>query len=358
LRYILTNSKHFAQFFANHLSLGLFFVPLFDMMQKTTIQPEALFQKWALEADAFLTSLPYANRKPASLYDPLDYFMKMGGKRIRPVLTLAAHYFSGGNEAAILSRACGVELFHNFSLVHDDIMDQAPTRRGKETVHTHWNVNTAILSGDLMLIEAYQLLMAGDTQTALAVLKSFNRTAADVCIGQAFDMEFEKTMQVSASEYLQMIEKKTAVLLGCALEIGGISAGLPEIQTQKLYEFGCKAGLAFQLWDDWLDAFGTPENTGKQPGGDVLAKKKTLLVIRFMEQASPEAQGRFLHAFHHGKVEDVLHIWHQHQLAEHIRAEVMTLRDQAIALIPATGLSEEGLAFLTWMTDFFIVRTK
>jgi geranylgeranyl diphosphate synthase type II len=358
LRSILTNSKHFIQFFTNHLSLELFFVPLRYMMTTTTTPPSARFQQWAMEADAFLTSLPYADRQPASLYDPLHYFMQMGGKRIRPVLTLAAHHFSGGTETAILSRACGIELFHNFSLVHDDIMDQAPTRRGKETVHTLWNTSTAILSGDLMLIEAYQLLMEGDASTALPVLKAFNRTAADVCIGQAFDMDFEKTMQVSAAQYLHMIEKKTAVLLGCALEIGGISAGLQPAQSQKLYEFGCKAGLAFQLWDDWLDAFGTPEQTGKQPGGDVLAKKKTLLVIRFMEQASPEAQGRFLHAFHHGKVEDVLHIWHQHQLPEHIRSEVMTLRDQAIALIPATGLSEEGQAFLTWMTDFFIVRAK
>lgn len=327
-------------------------------MNTTATPSQDLFQRWALEADQFLKGLPYANTHPASLYGPLHYFMEMGGKRIRPVLTLAAHHFSGGNETAILSRACGVELFHNFSLVHDDIMDQAPTRRGKETVHTRWNVNTAILSGDLMLIEAYRLLMSGNPATAFSVLNAFNRTAADVCIGQALDMDFEKTMQVSASAYLEMIEKKTAVLLGCALEIGGISAGLPASQSGKLYDFGCKAGLAFQLWDDWLDAFGRPDQTGKQPGGDVLAQKKTLLVIRFMEMTPPDVQARFLHAFHHGQVEEVLALWKKHQLPELIQEEVMVLRDEALAMIPATGLSSEGQDFLAWMTDFFIVRDK
>jgi len=215
---------------------------------------------------------------PAALYEPMAYLMRLPAKRVRPVATLMACEALGGDPKSALDVALGVELFHNFTLMHDDIMDRSPTRRGQPTVHVRWNENTAILSGDAMLVKAYQC-MGADPR----VLQVFNRYALEVCEGQDMDMAFEHRGGVGAEEYMAMIRRKTAVLLACAFELGAIKAGGQEGQQAALGRFGEKLGLAFQLRDDHIDAFGDPRVTGKQRGGDLRAGKKTWLLIRGLE---------------------------------------------------------------------------
>jgi geranylgeranyl diphosphate synthase type II len=217
--------------------------------------------------------------KPENLYDPLNYILGLGGKRIRPVLTLmSAELFSDSIEKAVPS-AIAVELFHNFSLIHDDIMDKAPLRRGQSTVHIKWDTPTGILSGDLMLVKAYEQLMLSEQKYWPALLTVFNKTASDVCDGQQMDMNFETQKNVLESDYLEMIKLKTSVLLGCSLKMGAIVADAEDSNCSELYNFGVNLGMGFQLMDDYLDAFGTPELVGKQPGGDILSDKKTIMFI-------------------------------------------------------------------------------
>lgn len=221
---------------------------------------------------------------PKELYEPVDYILSIGGKRLRPVLTLlsAACY---GNHKNAMYQALAVEVFHNFTLLHDDIMDQAPLRRGQATVHHKWDVNRAILSGDVMLIQAYELLVKNNEQHAAQLIAVFNKMAREVCEGQQLDMNFEAIQHVSESDYLYMIERKTSVLLGCALQLGAIVSNAPVSDENALYAFGVNLGLAFQIKDDVLDVFGEPEKVGKQVGGDILANKKTLLLIHALENA-------------------------------------------------------------------------
>ncbi|MEN9302103.1 MAG: hypothetical protein RL264_532 [Bacteroidota bacterium] len=218
-------------------------------------------------------------KQPANLYDPLRYFLTLGGKRIRPVATLAAAKSFEAETEIALSTAIAIEIFHNFTLIHDDIMDNAPLRRGKITVHEKWNTNIAILSGDVLFVEAYKLLAQAPNSVLPELLNVFNRTAIQVCEGQQMDMDFESRNDVSVAEYLKMIELKTSVLLACAFEMGGIIAGADAFNRFHLYEFGLNLGLAFQIQDDYLDAFGSPEKVGKQVGGDILADKKTFLSL-------------------------------------------------------------------------------
>lgn len=217
--------------------------------------------------------------QPANLYDPLRYFLKLGGKRMRPMLSLMACKLAGSPMEKALPVALAVEYFHNFSLIHDDIMDAAPLRRGQATVHEKWNTNIAILSGDVLLVKAYDYLASYDAETFLQLFKVFNQTAVEVCEGQQMDMDFEQRAEVNESEYLEMIRLKTSVLLGCALQMGGIVGGAVQKDAQLLYEFGEQLGLAFQIQDDLLDLYGESAQVGKQIGGDVLANKKTLLSI-------------------------------------------------------------------------------
>jgi geranylgeranyl diphosphate synthase type II len=226
--------------------------------------------------------------QPANLYDPLRYFLQLGGKRMRPMLSLMACKFAGSDMEKALPVALAVEYFHNFSLIHDDIMDAAPLRRGQATVHEKWNTNIAILSGDVLLVKAYDYLASYDAQTFQQLFKVFNRTAVEVCEGQQMDMDFEQLSEVSESAYLEMIRLKTSVLLGCALQMGGIVGGAAQKDAQLLYEFGEQLGLAFQIQDDILDLYGESAQVGKQIGGDVLANKKTLLSISAKRAASPE----------------------------------------------------------------------
>ncbi len=225
-------------------------------------------------------------KQPQSLYAPINYTLALGGKRIRPGLLLLANDLFNGKPEKAINAALAIEVFHNFTLVHDDIMDNAPIRRGKPTVFKKWDVNTAILSGDVMLVEAYQLLAACEASVLPELLKLFNKTAVEVCEGQQYDMLFEKAADVTIDNYLKMIELKTAVLLGTSLKMGAIIAGASKSDAKHFYEFGKNIGVAFQLMDDILDVYGNPEKFGKQVGGDILANKKTYLLLKTMELAN------------------------------------------------------------------------
>jgi geranylgeranyl diphosphate synthase type II len=225
------------------------------------------------------------NKKPHKLYEPIGYVLSMGGKRIRPALTLmACNLFSEDVQPAV-NAALGLEIFHNFSLLHDDIMDRAEVRRGKPTVHKKWDDNTAILSGDVMQIAAYQFIAKTPAKYLKSVLELFSQTATEICEGQQYDVDFERRDNVKAEEYLKMIRLKTAVLLGCALKIGACIGGAAEEDAQNLYNFGINIGLAFQLKDDLLDVYGYETTFGKKIGGDILCNKKTLLLIHALRLA-------------------------------------------------------------------------
>jgi geranylgeranyl diphosphate synthase type II len=225
-------------------------------------------------------------KTPSNLYDPLRYFMQLGGKRMRPMLTLLGAELFGLQKEAVINAALSVEVFHNFTLIHDDIMDEAPLRRAKETVHTKWNQNIAILSGDVLFVKAYQLLAKQDPKHLAELLHVFNRTAKEVCEGQQMDMDFESRSDVRIEEYVEMIRLKTSVLLGCALELGAIVAEANADDRQHLYDFGQHLGIAFQIQDDILDLYADPEKFGKQVGGDVISNKKTLLNLKAKELAN------------------------------------------------------------------------
>lgn len=224
-------------------------------------------------------------RKPEGLYDPIRYVLSLGGKRIRPVLMLMAYNLYQEGVTPIMSQALAIETYHNYTLLHDDLMDRAEVRRGKPTVHKRWNDNTAILSGDSMLVLAYQLMADCPADKIKDVLSLFTETALEIGEGQQYDMDFETRMDVTEAEYLEMIRLKTSVLLACALKIGALLAGAPSADADRLYDFGEKVGLAFQLQDDFLDVYGDPEVFGKKIGGDILCNKKTYMLIQALQLA-------------------------------------------------------------------------
>lgn len=234
-------------------------------------------------------------KTPVSLYEPIRYLMSLGGKRLRPMFTLLSYSLYRNDVKRIVPYAIAVESFHNFTLMHDDIMDNAPLRRGKATVHEKWNTNTAILSGDVMLIKVYDMFLALEPAQIKTVLEAFNTCAAEVCEGQQWDMEFETTQGVSEKQYLNMIRLKTAVLLGFSLELGAILAGATKAERKALHEFGTNIGIGFQLKDDLLDAYADPKKFGKQVGGDILANKKTYLLIKALEKAKGKTRKELLY---------------------------------------------------------------
>jgi geranylgeranyl diphosphate synthase type II len=225
--------------------------------------------------------------EPSNLYTPVEYILDLGGKRLRPILVLMGVSAFNGDYKDGLDAALAVEVFHNFTLLHDDIMDAAPLRRGKRTVHEKWDVNTAILSGDAMLIMANQLLESYDGMVYKKLMQLFNKTALEVCEGQQYDMDFETRDLVSVEEYIKMIGLKTSVLVAAALEMGAIIAEASEEDSKKIYDFGLHLGIAFQLQDDYLDAFGDAATFGKQVGGDIMENKKTYLYIEALNHATP-----------------------------------------------------------------------
>ena len=258
--------------------------------------------------------------EPKNLYDPIKYVLDIGGKRMRPILTLMAHQLFNNDIEKSLKAAVAIEIFHNFTLLHDDIMDDAPLRRGVKTVHEKWDKNSAILSGDTMLVQSYDLLMSVEDTYLREVLNTFNKAAKEVCEGQQWDMDFENREDVSIPEYLKMIEYKTSVLLAASLKIGAINGGATKEEANHIYEFGKNMGIAFQLKDDLLDAYGDPGNFGKQVGGDIIANKKTYLYLKALELADEEQKLKLVHYFSNNyqsdqKVESVKKIFNNLDIA-------------------------------------------
>lgn len=235
------------------------------------------------------------DKEPQGLYAPIAYALASGGKRLRPVLTVLAAEMFGGKREDVLPAALAIEIFHNFTLLHDDVMDHAAVRRGKPTVHVRWDENTAILSGDQMLIEAYKQLAQLPPQKLPDVLRLFNKMGTEICEGQQYDVDFEHCEEVSIDEYINMIRLKTSVLLGTALQTGALLAGASETEQEALYRFGVNIGLAFQIQDDVLDVYGNPETFGKAVGGDILEGKKTFVLLTALRLTDKEQRLELLH---------------------------------------------------------------
>ena len=268
---------------------------------------ELLSQKFALHFDR-----RHFPDQPSSLYDPNEYFLKLGGKRIRPVLCLMGNELFDEVKEDAWHVGTAIELFHNFTLIHDDIMDKAPLRRGMETVHSKYGESTALLAGDVMLVTAYEELNKISIEYLKSILTLFNKTAKEVCEGQQMDMDFEKMDKVSMDEYITMITLKTSVALAASLQTGAILGGAGERNQHLLYDFGKKLGIAFQIQDDYLDAFGDPDKFGKQVGGDILSNKKTFLLLHALETATAHQQKELrdlLTASSDSKIEKVLQIF-------------------------------------------------
>ena len=228
----------------------------------------------------------YSTSPPPALYQPIYYLLNLGGKRLRPILTLMAADIFGNNHRKAIDAALAVEIFHNFTLMHDDIMDSAPLRRGSATVHNKWNTNTAILSGDAMMILAYQALESYKDPLFRKLNSLFSKTAIEVCKGQQYDLDFETQLEVTQGDYLEMIRLKTAVLVGCSLKMGALIGGANQADSKNLYDFGVLLGIAFQIQDDYLDAYANSESFGKQLSGDIIENKKTILYHQAMENGS------------------------------------------------------------------------
>lgn len=271
--------------------------------------------------------------QPSSLYNPNRYFLGLGGKRVRPVVCLMANELFDNINQDAWQVATAIELFHNFTLIHDDIMDAAPLRRGRQTVHEKYNASTALLAGDVMLITAYEYLNKISGKYLAAIIRLFNTTAREVCEGQQLDMDFEKKEMVHFDDYINMINLKTSVLLGASLKMGAILGGAGERNQNFLYEFGRKLGLAFQVQDDYLDAFGDPEKFGKQIGGDIKANKKTFLLIHALETASPSQKNdllELLSSSKENKLAEVLSIFRQCKVDEWARALKENFLEEAL----------------------------
>lgn len=299
---------------------------------------------------------------PKSLYEPITYILSLGGKRIRPALVLMAYNLYREDVEKVIRPAIGLEVFHNFTLLHDDLMDQADKRRNKPTVHKVWNANTAILSGDAMLIAAYQLIGETAPEHLKEVLDLFTRTALEICGGQQYDMEFESRMDVSEEEYLEMIRLKTAVLLACSLKTGAILAGASREDAENLYRFGINIGLAFQLQDDLLDVYGDTKTFGKNIGGDILCNKKTFLLINALRRAEGEQKVQLEHWIARKdfdaaeKIAAVTNIYNVLGLKELSEAKMQTYYAEGMKNLAALSVSEERLAVLKEVTSRLMFR--
>ncbi|MDB4182905.1 polyprenyl synthetase family protein [Flavobacteriaceae bacterium] len=291
-------------------------------------------------------------REPKNLYEPIAYILNLGGKRLRPVLTLMTTDCFDGDTHQALDAALAVEVFHNFSLIHDDIMDAAPLRRGHQTVHEKWDLNTGILSGDAMLIMAYQLFENYQPETFQKLAKLFSQTALEVCEGQQYDIDFETRSDVSISEYLKMIEYKTAVLVGAAMKMGAIVANASTEDQNRCYEFGRNLGIAFQLQDDYLDAFGNPETFGKQVGGDILENKKTYLYLKALEFSSEKDQRQLKQLFSNDgsdfkdKIQIVKELFIASGAAEATKKAITSYTKKAFEVLQAITIADKNKQIL------------
>ncbi|TCC86717.1 polyprenyl synthetase family protein [Pedobacter hiemivivus] len=282
---------------------------------------------------------------PERLYEPIRYIMSLGGKRIRPVLTLMAADLFNGDIQTAMPAALAIETFHNFTLIHDDIMDNAPLRRGKQTVHEKWGVNNAILSGDVMMVEANKQLSMLNSTVLKDALNTFNTTAQGVCEGQQLDMEFEEQQVVSITDYINMIRLKTAVLLGGAMKLGAQVAGASVTDAEQMYEFGENLGIAFQLQDDILDVYGDPEKFGKQVGGDIIANKKTLLLLKLKELANEsdlmELEQQSINKDHTDKIRNTTALYDDYNIRELANVEMRNYSDNAFSALTSLKVDEE-----------------
>lgn len=299
---------------------------------------------------------------PKSLYDPIEYILSLGGKRIRPALTLMACNLYKENVDNAINPALGIEVFHNFTLLHDDLMDKADKRRNKPTVHKVWNDNTAILSGDAMLIAAYQLIGKTKPEHLKEVFDLFTATALEICGGQQYDMEFESRTDVTEPEYMEMIRLKTAVLLACSLKTGAIIGGASKEDATHLYEFGINIGLAFQLQDDLLDVYGDTATFGKNIGGDIICNKKTFMLIHAFELASTEqkeilnnwiSKNTFVPA---EKIEAVTTIYNELLLKDIVTAKMQEYYDKAMEHLTELNVPAEKLTILKEVTNHLMYR--
>ena len=283
----------------------------------------------------------YKNRKPIGLYEPIDYVLSEGGKRIRPVLCLMACNMFNENIQDAIKPAIGLETFHNFTLLHDDIMDKANVRRGKTTVHKKWNENTAILSGDAMMIEAYEQFLSLPPTILAQVLPIFNRTALEVCEGQQYDVDFEEILEISENEYLKMIRLKTAVLLAASLQIGAIIGKASTEDAQKMYNFGIAIGMAFQLQDDYLDTFGDEKTFGKKIGGDIIENKKTLLLITALKQKKEKILPLLSETNITKKIQEITKIYKESNIDTVIINKMDDYYQEAVQILETLSIEEE-----------------
>lgn len=310
----------------------------------------------------YLEAHPF-RRDPEELYLPADYILSLGGKRLRPVIVLLGYQLFRDDVRRALPVAHAVEVFHNFSLVHDDIMDQAPLRRGRPTVHHRYDVNTAILSGDVMLIYAYEYLLRFEDPAAVRLLvAAFNRVAIEVCEGQQLDMNFEKRQDVEIGEYLRMIELKTAALIGGSLELGALAAGADPESARMAAAFGRNIGIAFQLQDDLLDTFGDPEKFGKKVGGDIAQNKKTFLVLKALEVAAPETKRTLLAYLTTSETDEKEKIARVTQIFRELDIPNLTAgikdqyRKEALRALGEIGVAEERKKALYEMAEMLVSR--
>lgn len=303
-------------------------------------------------------------REPKNLYEPIDYILKLSGKRIRPILTLMACDIFSGEYKSSLPAAVAIEVFHNFTLVHDDIMDDAPLRRGKETVHEKWNLNTGILSGDAMLIMAYKYFENYEPTTFRRLAKLFSKTALEVCDGQQLDIDFETRNDVTIEEYIHMIRLKTSVLVAAALQMGAIVAQASESDSDLLYQYGLNLGLAFQLQDDYLDTFGDPNTFGKQVGGDIIENKKTFLYLKALELASEEDRQKLLFFYRQKlqdnsiKIDEVKRIFERYDIPLLIQNLIKDYTTQSFASLDPMNISEESKKSLQAFGSYLMSRNK
>ena len=301
--------------------------------------------------------------EPSNLYEPIQYILGLGGKRLRPILTLMTADIFGGDYREAMDAALAVEVFHNFSLVHDDIMDDAPLRRGKETVHEKWDINTGILSGDAMLILAYQLFEGYGRDVFPQLAKLFSKTAIEVCEGQQYDVDFETRNDVTIPEYTKMIQYKTAVLVAAAMKMGAIIANAPEAEARKVYDFGLNLGLAFQLKDDYLDAFGDPETFGKQVGGDIIENKKTYLYLKAIELAEAHKAQRLQNLFTvqpespENKIETAKTIFKESGAAQATLDAIEAYTEKAFVALETIDISDSGRKSLKDFGNWLMNRT-
>lgn len=309
-----------------------------------------------------VASIEYPSQ-PRGLYTPIAYTLEGGGKRIRPVLLLAVCAALGGNYKDAINQALGIEMYHNFTLLHDDVMDNADVRRGRPTVHKKWNEATAILSGDAMLTMAAQLIARNAGNKCSELLEVFHRTAMEVYEGQQYDMDFEGRSDVTIEEYMEMICLKTSVLLGCACELGAIMADASESEQKAIYDFGINLGLAFQLQDDWLDTFGNPEIFGKKIGGDILNAKKTYLLITLLNKLDKSHADMLLsylksYAPDQEKIEKVINLYEEYEVGAECRAAVDYYGKKSIVSLEALNLSAEAKEFFIALVNDSSCRNK